>query len=230
MTVLSFRHDLPEIVRRLMRDCGGIAVVEFAAAAPFMLSIFLTATEITNYTITKMRVSQVALQVADNGSRIGTDSLLTDPQITETDINDLLTGAGTQAANLDIYTHGRVIVSSLEPVANPNITSKFKIHWQRCRGLKNVTSSYGVQGATNLSGMGPAGRQVTTPDDTGVVYVEVVYDYQPLFTSVVVPSTIIREIAAMTIRDKRDYSGNSGTGVYNTAGATASTCNVFSAT
>jgi hypothetical protein len=204
-------------------------MVEFAAASPFLVVTFLSGMEIANYTVTKMRVNQIASQVADNGSRIGADSLLTDPQISETDINDLLTGAGTQAAGLNLYTHGRVIISSLEPIANPNTTNRFRIHWQRCRGLKNVTSSYGVQGATNLTSMGPADRPVTTPDDTGVIYVQLIYDYQPLFSASLVPRITFNEVAAMTIRDKRDYNGNGGTGVYNTEGATASTCNVFSA-
>lgn len=221
-------------MRRLLRDGSGIAAVEFAAALPFMLGVFMAATEITNYTITKMRVSQIALQVADNGSRIGTDSLLTDPQITEADINDLLTGAGAQAANLDLYTHGRVIISSLEPVANPNTTNRFKIRWQRCRGVKAATSSHGVQGDTNLTGMGPTDRTVTTPDDAGVIYVQVIYDYQPLFTSVVLPNTTFNEVAAMTVRDKRDYNGptsgtNANIGIYTVSGVTASTCNLFTA-
>ncbi|MEZ5656169.1 MAG: pilus assembly protein [Sphingobium sp.] len=227
--------NLRSIPRKLLQCGSGIATVEFAAALPFVLSTFMVATEITNYTITKMRVSQIALQVADNGSRIGTDSLLTDPQITESDINDLLTGAGAQGTNLDLYTHGRVIISSLEAIANPNTTNQFKIRWQRCRGVKNTTSGYGVQGDTNLAGMGPAGRQVTTPDDAGVIYVQVVYDYQPLFTSVVLPNTTFNEVAAMTVRDKRDYNGpssgtNANIGIYESSGVTASTCNLFTAT
>lgn len=230
IAVSPLSRRLMRRLRALREDKSGIALVEFAAAAPFMLGIFLTATEITNYTIVKMRVSQVALQIADNGSRIGTESLLTSPQISETDINDLLTGAGAQASGLDLYTHGRVIVSSLEPVANPNTTSKFMIRWQRCRGLKNVTSSYGLQSQNNLDGMGPTGQVVKTPDDAGVIYVQVVYDYQPLFSASLVPHIKFDEVAAMTVRAKRDYNGNGGTGVYNNEGATVSGCGTFSAT
>lgn len=230
MAAASLSRRLMRRLRALREDRSGIAVVEFAAAAPFMLGIFLTATEITNYTIVKMRVSQIALQIADNGSRIGTDSLLTSPQISETDINDLLTGAGAQASGLDLYTNGRVIVSSLEPMANPNVTNQFQIRWQRCRGLKNVASTYGVQGATNIAGMGPTGQVVTTPDDAGVIYVEVQYDYQPLFSASLVPHITFNEVAAMTVRDQRDYTGNGGTGVYNNEGAPQSLCSNFSAT
>lgn len=231
MRLASLGRRLTRSLRALREDSSGIALVEFAAAAPFMLGIFLTATEITNYTIVKMRVSQIALQIADNGSRIGKDSLLTSPQISEMDINDLLTGAGAQASSLGLYAHGRVIVSSLEPVANPNTTSKFMIRWQRCRGLKNFTTPYGGgQGTTNLANMGKPGQEVTTPDDAAVIYVQVVYDYQPLFSASLVPHITFDEVAAMTVRAKRDYSGNGGVGVYNNEGATPASCNLFSAT
>lgn len=203
---------------------SGVAAMEFALTAPVVLAMFLAGAEVTNYAVTKMRVSQVALHVADNSSRIGTHSLLTSPQISEAQINDLLIGANLQAGNLDLAGRGRVIVSSLEPVANPNTTSRFKIHWQRCYGAKSYASSYGIQGETGLIGMGPSAQTVTAPDGGGVIFVEVAYDYQPLISARFVPSTVIKDIAAMTVRDDRDYDGNSGSGLYNKEGVTASTC------
>ncbi|WP_181951803.1 TadE/TadG family type IV pilus assembly protein [Sphingobium fluviale] len=223
-------------LHRLLRDSSALAIVEFATALPFILVTMLSATELTNFTIVRMRVGQTALQIADNASRMGRVSLTGNPQVTETDINDLLTGADMQARNLNLYTHGRVIVSSLEPVSNPNSSPpKFKIRWQRCRGLKNSTSTWGLQGDSNLDGMGPAGQIVTTPDDTGVMYVEVFYDYQPLFTSGLVPHTTIHEFASMIVRDSRDYVGptsgpGANGGIYNVEAATAHTCNIYSTT
>jgi Flp pilus assembly protein TadG len=217
-------RPLAASLHRLRGDSSGLAAVEFALTSPIILAMFLSGAELTNYAITKLRISQIALHVADNASRIGTNSLLTAPQISETQINDLLIGANLQAGALDLSTRGRVIVSSLEPVANPNTTSKFKIRWQRCYGGKTYSSSYGVQGDTNKNNMGPAGQTVTTPDDTAVMFVEVAYDYQPLISSRLVPTTVIKDIAAMTVRDNRDYAGNGETGVYNNEGATPSTC------
>tara|TARA_B110001454_G_scaffold195827_1_gene198345 strand:- start:4038 stop:4751 length:714 start_codon:yes stop_codon:yes gene_type:complete len=224
-------------LHRLMRDRSALAIVEFAAAMPFILVTMLSATELTNFTIVRMRVGQTALQIADNASRMGRvpSSGVGNPQVTETDINDLLTGADMQARNLNLYTQGRVIVSSLEPTANPNTTGTFKIRWQRCRGLKSATSSWGVQGAINLPGMGPTGQVVTTPDDTGVMYVEVFYDYQPLFTSGLVPHPTVHEYASMIVRDSRDYVGpTSGAGAnggtYNVEAATVHACDQFTTT
>jgi len=215
---------LSALLVRLRRDQSGLAAVEYALSAPIILSIFLSGAELTNFTIAKMRVSQLALHVADNGSRIGTDSLLTNPQITEAQINDLLAGANLQAGGLDLRNHGRIIVSSFEPVANPNTNSRFRIRWQRCFGAKVYPSSYGRQGDTNLTGMGPTGRQVTAPDNSGVIYVEIAYDYQPLISSRLAPRGILHDVAAMVVRDERDFGGNNGVGIYNPDNVTASTC------
>lgn len=215
-------------LRHLRHDRRGLAAVEFALTLPFILGIVLAGLEITNFTIVKMRMSQLALHIADNGSRIGTRSLLTNPQISETQINDLITGANLQSGSLGLLTRGRIIVSSLEP--DPNNAGKYYIHWQRCKGVKNVTSSYGTQGTNNMTAMGPTGQQVTAPSGSGVIYVEVQYDYRPLVFARLVPQSTIREVAAMTVREARDFAGNGGTGVYNNENVTASACNVFSST
>ena len=208
----------------LVRNESGLAAVEFALTAPIILAMFLAGAELTNFAITKLRVSQIALHVADNASRIGSNSLLTAPQITETQINDLLVGANLQAGGLSLSTRGRVIISSLEPVANPNTTNRYRIRWQRCYGGKSFTSSYGVQGDTNKTNMGPTGQAVTAPETGGVMFVELAYDYTPLFSSRFVPTTVIKDIAAMTVRDDRDYAGNGGVGIYNNEGAPVSSC------
>lgn len=222
------RPALADRLRRLPRHASGVAAVEFALTAPILLTLFLTGAELTNFAITRMRVSQIALHVADNASRIGTHSLLTAPQISEAQINDLFLGANLQAGALDLKGRGRVILSSFEPVANPNPTKKFIIRWQRCYGDMPWLSSYGKAGSTQLDNIGPVGQKVTAPDDTAVMFVEVAYDYKPLIAGKLVGDTVIRDIAAMTVRDQRDYtgggSGGGTTGIYNNEGVTPSSC------
>lgn len=206
-------------LRRLGRDTRAVAMIEFAMVLPTLVLMCLTGAEITNYITTKMRISQVALHLADNAARIGSGGQLAAKQITETDINDLLTGAGLQGGELDLFTRGRVVISDLEPMANPNTTGKYKIPWQRCRGAKTYAPAYGTQGQTNVTGMGPAGRQAFAYDGGATVYIEVAYDYRPLVGTTIVPATTFTEIATMTVRDTRDL-----TRIYNTEGATVSSC------
>jgi hypothetical protein len=190
----------------LCNRCG-VALIEFALGLPIFLMLTLTGAELTNYIIVKMRISQVALQVADNAARMGSGSLLSAKIVSETDVNDLLSGAELQAGGLDLYKHGRVILSDLQPATVPNTTPpKYKIAKQRCRGSATHASSYGKQGDTNLPGMGPAGHLTFAPDNGATMFVEVYYRYQPLVQSSLAPSDTIIETASMMVRDRRDLS------------------------
>ncbi|MES2173621.1 MAG: pilus assembly protein [Pseudomonadota bacterium] len=188
-----------------------------------MTAIAFAGAELTSFVTTKMRISQLALHVADNAARIGTGTVLANKQITEAQINDLLTGAGLQGDRLDLYIHGRVILSSLEPVANPNPTNRYRIRWQRCRGSKIWPSSYGRAGDSNLAGLTVGGQTATAPDDGALIFVEVAYNYQPLIARLFIPKDQITAIAAMTVRDQRDYGGGSN-GIYNNENVVPSTC------
>lgn len=214
--------DLSALIRRLLRERSGVAMIEFGFSLPLILLLSLTGAELTNYIISRMRISQIALHLADNAARIGTGSQLQAKTISEADINDLLTGADLQSEELDIYTHGRVIISSLEP--DPANSGKNRIRWQRCRGAKTAqVSAYGVAGATNLNGMGKTGRLATAPTDGVTMYVEVYYEYQPLLKASFAPNTNFREEASMMVRDRRDTVGGTN-GVYQVNGVSASTC------
>jgi len=218
------------ILRRLTSlgpDTRAVAMLEFALTLPVVLTLVLTGAELTNYITTRMRMSQIALQLADNAARMGSGSMLSSKTISESDINDLLTGAGLQAGELNLYTNGRVIISDLEPTSNPNTAGTYKIGWQRCRGAKTShASSYGTYGVTSgtnkgvgMTGMGPTGRQTTTPDNTATMFVEVYYEYTPLIQSSLTPSLTLTEVASMVVRDRRDL-----TQIYNTPTATISSC------
>lgn len=213
--------DRPALLRRLRGDTSGLALLEFAFILPIFVTLSLTGAELTNYITTKMRISQLALHLADDAARMGTGSPLQQKSITETDINDLFTGSQMQSGELDLKTNGRVILSDLEPMANPNTTGKFKIVWQRCMGLKTThASTYGTAGQTNLTGIGPAGRQVTAQDDNATMFIEVFYTYKPLVgLGTLAPTTTFTEIASMAVRDRRDL-----TQIYNSEKATISTC------
>lgn len=206
--------------RALARDRGGIAMIEFALVFPLFLLFMLGAVELTNFITVKLRVSQLALQIADNAARIGAGSPLAAKQISEADINDLFTGAQLASTQLDLLKNGRVILSDLEPQANPNTAGRYKIVWQRCFGSRTAyASSYGRQGDQNLTGIGPAGRQATAQDDNATMFVEVRYRYAPIISTSWTPVFDLREIASMAVRDRRDL-----TRVYNNERVAAATC------
>lgn len=193
---------------RLRRHRSGVAMTEFAMGAPFILMAGLWGTEEANFALVNMKVGQLAVHIADNASRIGDTSTLEDRKIYESDINDLLYGAQLQAgAGLNLYANGRVIISSLANIDPSGGTNEYQhIQWQRCRGAMPVSSSYGTSGQTMETGMGPAAAKVIAGPGEAVIFVELVYTYQPLISDKFVGRPTIRSIASFMVRDDRDLT------------------------
>lgn len=198
---------LPTLLRRLVRARGGVAMTEFALSLPILLIAGLWGTETANLAITHMRVNQLAAHIADNGSRIGDTSTLSDRKIYESDINDLIYGAGMQGGReLNIFKHGRIVISSLQ-VDDDN--GNQYIDWQRCKGEKTFASTFGNEGdgtGAPIDGMGPDGEEVTAMPGDAVIFVEIAYDYQPLVGMGFGTDETIHTIASFTVRDDRDLS------------------------
>lgn len=193
-------------MRRVGRDERGLAFVEFAYSLPLLLMLGLGGVEIANYSVTHMRVSQLAVSLADNASRAKQDIILGVPRMREADVNETFLAAQLQSGNLDLETNGRLILSSLEV----NEDGGQWIHWQRCWGDAPYSSSYGDEGegetGTSFPGMGTASRRVQAQEGFAVMFAEVVYDYRPIAFGTLIPNLPIRKVAAMYVRDDRDLT------------------------
>ena len=208
-------------------DRSGLATIEMAFSLPLILNL---------------RVSQVALNLADNASRVGLMDSLSIVQLRESDLNDILEATQLQGDSVDLTTYGRIIISSLENVQQTfDVAPVQRIHWQRCLGLKSgagYDSSYGTTsitdgitavlsaaGTTMAAGMGDTGYKVNAPAGSGLIFVEINYDYQPLFGSMFMSSRKIHHVASLIVRDKRDFAQ-----LYNPSpAATRMTCDKYTA-
>lgn len=226
---------LRRLGHRLRRDLSGAALLEFALGLPLLLLAGMWGVELTNVAIMNQRVSQIALALADNASRVGLYTGQATVQLREVDINDVLQATRVHGESIGLTTHGRVILSSLE-----NIGGTQRIHWQRCVGLKrgaDYDSHYGttsITAGTNTdsanagtltpNGMGDAGAMVNAPLGSGVMFVEVNYLYTPLIgTGWFASPRTIRYIASFIVRDTRDFAQ-----LYNPSPAAARmTCNLY---
>lgn len=210
------------IARRLPGDTSGLAMVEFAFAAPLVLGMGMLGTDTASLVITHLEVSQITMQVADNASRIGEQDVLTARKVFERDVNETFVGAEKMGEGIRIFERGRIIVSSLQR----NAQGGQWIAWQRCRGAKNHPSSYGVQGAgatgTSFPGMGVPGRYITASAGTAVMFVEVAYNFQSLTPMNLFNNQEIVYTSAFNVRDNRDL-----TQLY--AGGPVASCATFSA-
>ncbi|WP_193746735.1 TadE/TadG family type IV pilus assembly protein [Blastomonas sp. AAP53] len=211
----------------LRRDRSGLALIEFAFSLPIFIGLGFYGVEISNLAITQMKMSQIALNMADNASRIGTlNSNLGAKVINEQQINDVFQAASIQAGAAGLYQDGRTVLSSLEVNASGGQT----IMWQRCKGMAIEDSDYGPQGTgstgTGFPGMGPAGDKISATTGTAVMYVELTYTYHPLFGTMFMEEKELRQEAAYTVRDAREI-GKEPTN--NVAPARQSTCDKYDA-
>lgn len=228
-------------LRRFLAATRGVAMLEFALATPLVLVLGCYGIETANLAIVNLRVSQIASNLADNGSRMGAMTSLSTVQLRELDINNALQAARLQGAPFDLGTHGRVTMSSLENVRQSYDTAVVqRIHWQRCFGLKRGTgydSSYGTtsvaagtdatkaNAGTASTGMGDPGAVVTAPSGAALIFVEVNYQYQGLFGTTFLKPAKLRYVASFIVRDRRDLSQ-----LFNPAPtATRSTCDKYAA-
>jgi Flp pilus assembly protein TadG len=202
----SLRDRLRAFPRKLGADRSGVAFVEFAFTAPIVLAMGMLGTETAYFVITHMQVSQVAMQVADNVSRVGEQDVLTARKVYESDVNESLVGAEKLGEQFGIFERGRVIISSLQQ----NADGGQWVAWQRCRGAKVFDSSYGEEGdgstGTSFPGMGDPGNVITASNGTAVMFVEISYNYDSLTPFDVYDGQEIRYTAAFNIRDSRDLT------------------------
>jgi hypothetical protein len=232
--------------RRLAGDRSGTALTEFALALPLVLAVGCWGIELSSVALCNLRVSQYALNLADNASRVGLDGGGGVTSMRETDVNDVLQGAKLEGAAINLTTNGRITLTSLENVqrsfsdGGSDSARVLRVHWQRCLGAKSGTgydSTYptvgpaaGSDGTRANAGLtvtnyGPSANPITAPNDTGVMFVEVNYLYKPLFGTIYMNPQIVHYVASFVVRDNRSFVQ-----VYNPSpAATPSTCDKHTA-
>lgn len=207
MTIVpTFFRRTGTAFRALLHHTRATVLVEMAFAIPFLVLIGFAGLEIANLTLVNTRISQIALSVADNASRIAAGSNLALPQVREADINEVFAGIEKQASGLNFQNNGRVILSSLQRNNDDGQTIK----WQRCYGNLGGASAYGPEGTgatgKGFAGMGPVGKEVTAAGGSAVMFVEITYTYQPMLYGKWLGPKTIKTTAAFTVRETRDLT------------------------
>lgn len=190
-------------MRALRRDTRGLALTEFAFAAPVYLTLVLTGLELSNLALAHLRVSQIAMTVADNAGRVTTG-------IDEANIYEVFTGAQYAGNSLDFEAHGRVVLSSLEHNGQSGSDEGQTIVWQRCWGdATSVAPAYGEEGDGEdddslEDGLGSGSDKITALEDTAVMFVEATYAYQPLVSTGFFTPPTIRYESAFNVRGRQN--------------------------
>lgn len=204
------------LLRRLRDDRSGIALTEFAFSLPILLALILGGLETANYALAHLRVSQIAMTVADNAGRV-------DTTIDESNIYEVFAGAELVGRSLDFEQNGRIVLSSLQPNNRTGSSAGQMINWQRCFGDLDVDPAYGTEGtgrynSTLAAGMGPAGNKIVSAPGTAVMFVEVTYNYQPIVAQRILGDRQIRYESAFNVRERTNQN------ITNTRSMTVNNC------
>ncbi len=221
MTAAFSRHGLRRLsrVRDISRDRSGLALIEFAYALPFLLTVGLAGAEVANLAIVTLRINQMAMLAADNAARVRIS-------MDETDVNEVMIGMRFSGSTIKFGDRGRVIVSDIESNGQSGATAGNKITWQRCFGSKDVTSAFGPEGTGGsdavlrygISPSGPAATAAagTVPVTSGALIVaEVRYTYTPLIASMFMGNRELRAVQTFPVRER------AGQALTNTTGLTS---------
>ena len=199
---------------RLWANRSGVALIEFALSLPVILLMGLGGTELAHMAIARERVDQIAMLVADNAARVRNI-------IDETDVNEIMAGGKYVGQGIDFGAHGRIILSNVQN--NPTNTGQW-IRWQRCAGAKNVSSTYGNVNDgwqdTSLSAgiydhTNPTAGKISAAPGTIVMFVEGVYDYQPIVPISYFGARTFRATQAFNVRDRTPASSTNADGTVN---------------
>lgn len=188
------------VSRNLVGNKSGVAMIEFALSLLFLLPVTLTGIETANLVISTLRLNQLAMMAADNVARYRGG-------IDEAQVDEVMTGLAFAGRAINFGEQGRAIVSTVEPNGQTGTQAGYKITWQRCFGMKNVVSSYGLEGAgaTDASlaaGVGPNGNKIKPVDNNALIFAELRYTYRPIVGSAFMPARELSSLQSFTVRDR----------------------------
>ncbi len=207
----------------LARDRSGVALIEFAYSLPLLIPLSIWGIESANLAIVNMRVSQVAMMVADNAARVR-------DRIDEADVNNILLGAKLAGSNIDLINKGRIVVATVEDNAATVATDDQVVKWQRCKGVYAPGATKTTEGQVLTGGVGATGNKISPTPSNPIIFVEIYYQVPLLVPGLSRPifgTPILRYSSAFLIRDRIDQNlQNAGA----LTGSAKSTCDYYNNT
>jgi Flp pilus assembly protein TadG len=146
----------------------GIAYLEFAICAPFLIALLMGSIEVTRYILIAQKVEKTAVTVSDVVSQAST--------LTTADLNTIMFAAAQVMKPYTFSNNGYVIVSSVTQTGAYTASNPPKVKWQYTGGGTWIQpSQIGTVGGTATL---PTG--MTLFDKDNVIIAEVFYNYTPL--------------------------------------------------
>lgn len=172
-------------LRRFLRACDGIALVEFALVAPLLGFLLLGGIEVGRYVLLNQKLNRAAISTSDLVSQA--------PVALIQDIDQVFAAVGQTMQPFALGAKGIVFITSVSSEDNPAAIPR--VDWQLSG---SGTASHVSQVGSSSPGMGPPANLpngFTLDQNQNIIIVELFYDYQPFIFGGVVEAKTIRQVA-----------------------------------
>ncbi|MCP5380851.1 MAG: pilus assembly protein [Kordiimonadaceae bacterium] len=170
---ISFRPDINNQNKvNINLDQKGVALIEFAIAAPVLTALLMGCIDLTYYLVAHQRISRSAYTMSNLMTQM-------DKGLTESQVSDMMLALDQVSNPFKISDNGRATVTAIigEGVDGADATS-YSVAWQRCYGPNSSTPTYGGAGSSVDSADIPSNSIVTTSQI--LVVTEVDYTFEPI--------------------------------------------------
>lgn len=160
-----------KIAENLKSRQEGVAMIEFALAAPVLVGLLLSSIDITSYLVAHQRVSRASYTMSN---------LLTqmDKGLSESQISDMMLALDEVSKPFSISEDGVATMTAVIGKDDGAGGLEYSVAWQRCYGPNAHSNRFGDTGSTVDETDIPASTIVT--DGQILVVTEVDYTFTPM--------------------------------------------------
>jgi Flp pilus assembly protein TadG len=180
---MKWSNNIAKIGKRrgLLKNQHGVAAIEFALAAPMLISMLLGISELSRFILVHAKAEKVAFTMSDLVSQTEQESL------TNAEITQMMDAASEVMNPFTFGAEGVVIITSVGRTG----TNQPTVRWQRSGG--GTFSSSSQIGSVNANASLPAG--FTMADKENVIVAEVYYRFTPIFGAQILGTQTIYKTA-----------------------------------
>ena len=161
-----------KLAAKLKADQKGIALIEFAIAAPVLAALLMACVDLSIYLVAHQRIARAAYTMSNLMTQM-------DQGLSEAQVSDMMLALNRVSSPFDIATDGVATITAIigEGVDGAPATS-YSVAWQRCYGAHTSGSDFGDGGSNVAEGDLPANTIVTTSQI--LVVTEIEYTFEPI--------------------------------------------------
>jgi len=158
--------------KRLQKNQKGIALIEFAIAAPVLTALLMSTIDLTVYLVAHQRIARSAYTMSNLMTQM-------DQGLTEAQVSDMMLALNQVSSPFDVSTDGvATITAIIGQGLDGQAADSYSVAWQRCYGVKPSGSKFGTAGTAVAIGDFPDNTIVTTSQI--LVVTEVDYTFTPI--------------------------------------------------